>query len=129
LSNVTVDNVTNLKTVLISTIGATSPSRDSVDTRVLGYVSAGAGGMLPTSQTDVGGWPTLAAGTAPTDTDGDGMPDTWEQANGTNYQAADADGYVGSSYTNIERWINSFFESSSVPVLSGVSIGGGVTVR
>ncbi|CAM3594821.1 carbohydrate-binding protein [Marinicrinis lubricantis] len=51
---------------------------------------------------------------APTDTDGDGMPDEWESARGLNpYSKTAADGtlessgnYIGQGYTNIEYYIN-----------------------
>ena len=50
----------------------------------------------------------MSAGTAPTDTDGDGMPDSWESDNGTNPNVADNNGDLDSDgYTNIEEYINS----------------------
>lgn len=57
--------------------------RDAVDKRVINQVRNGTGDLID-SQNDVGGWPTLATGTAPTDRDGDGMPDGWEKARGLN---------------------------------------------
>ena len=54
------------------------------------------------------GWPVLTAGTAPADTDHDGMPDIWEQSHGENIAsddgAADRD---GDGYTNLEEYLNS----------------------
>ena len=35
-------------------------------------------------------WPTLQQGLSPTDTDGDGMPDEWETANGCDPTIDDA---------------------------------------
>jgi hypothetical protein len=50
----------------------------------------------------------MATGTPPTDTDGDGMPDAWESANGTDPAVADNNGDLdGDGYTNIEEYINS----------------------
>jgi hypothetical protein len=58
-------------------------------------------------------WPTIASGTAPTDSDGDGMPDSWETSHGLNPNAAsDANAIAASGYTNIEEYINSFFPAS-----------------
>ena len=53
-------------------------------------------------------WPTLATSTAPTDTDGDGMPDSWETANNLDPNDPD-DGKAKRSdgYTNLEAYLNS----------------------
>ncbi|MDE8697749.1 thrombospondin type 3 repeat-containing protein, partial [Bacteroides cellulosilyticus] len=47
-------------------------------------------------------------GTSYVDTDGDGMPDAWETANGLNpNDPSDANKYcTGDGYTNIEKYIN-----------------------
>ena len=52
-------------------------------------------------------WPPLAQGEALADTDGDGMPDEWETANGLNPQLA-TDGNLtdAEGYTNLERYMN-----------------------
>jgi hypothetical protein len=52
-------------------------------------------------------WPVLAQATAPTDTDGDGLPDSWEQANGTDPAVNDAAKLAANGYTNIENYANS----------------------
>jgi hypothetical protein len=81
-----------------------SQARDAVDERLVAEVINGGGSFK-----DVAGpYPALAAGTAPVDSDGDGMPDTYENAKGTNPRAADATGDVnGNGYDNIEDWFNS----------------------
>ena len=67
--------------------------RDAVDTRILEEVRTGTytyegakgstGGLIDT-QSDVGGWPELQTAARETDTDYDGIPDTWETKNGLN---------------------------------------------
>ena len=57
---------------------------------------------------DVGGWPTLANGTPPVDTDHDGMPDAWETAHSLNpNNVADRNGHdLNPVYTNLEVYLN-----------------------
>lgn len=63
-------------------------------------------------------WPVLKSEPAPKDSDGDGMPDAWEKANGLNpNDAADGNKIIDNSqltsddsnagYTNLERYLNS----------------------
>jgi hypothetical protein len=82
--------------------------RDSVDVRILKDVNEGTGAGIA-SQDDVGGWPTLQAGSAPNDTDDDGMPDEWETARGLDPNNKDDGGADRNAdgYTNIEEYINS----------------------
>lgn len=57
---------------------------------------------------DWSAWPILQSQTAPIDTDGDGMPDAWEDANGLNKNDANDGKTVGDDgYTNLERYMNS----------------------
>ena len=74
--------------------------------------SNGASGGMIDSQTDAGGWPVYALGTALRDTDGDGIPDEWESANGLNPRSS-ADGAkynLDRNYTNLEVYLNSLVE-------------------
>jgi len=104
---ISTDAVDTAYTNVLAGAGATKPSRDSADTRIVNSVTNRNGSIID-DEDDVGGWPTLAAGSAPTDTDGDGMPDSWESANGTNPSVADNNGDLDSDgYTNIEEYINS----------------------
>jgi hypothetical protein len=87
--------------------GATLPRRDAVDRRIVEEVTSGKGHII-NSQAEVGGWPDLASGPAPRDSDGDGMPDGWEQQHGLNPNDA-ADGprdRDGDGYTNVEEYLN-----------------------
>jgi pectate lyase len=84
-----------------------SRMRDTVDARVIETVRNGTGTLID-SQNEVGGWPQLAPGRPWDDTDGDGMPDDWEQARGFD-PTNPADGAAdrnGDGYTNLEEWMN-----------------------
>jgi hypothetical protein len=87
--------------------------RDQVDALVVADLSSlGKSGSLWTTQTATGlgnsGYGTLAGGTAPLDTDQDGMPDAWEIKYGLNpNNPADATGdFDHTGYTNIEKYVN-----------------------
>jgi hypothetical protein len=87
--------------------------RDQVDALVVADVkSLGKSGQMWTDQNATGlansGYGTLAGGTAPVDTDQDGMPDAWETKYGLNpNDPADATGdFDKTGYTNIEKYIN-----------------------
>lgn len=61
---------------------------------------------------DWSAWPTLNSTAAPADTDGDGMPDTWEEANGLNKNdASDGALTAENGYTNLENYLNSLVET------------------
>ncbi|MHB9055581.1 MAG: T9SS type A sorting domain-containing protein [Paludibacteraceae bacterium] len=97
-----------------------SLKRDSVDKRIIknilnGTVSVtlgsnGSTGGFIDSQKDVGGWPvyTYDPASVPTDTDGDGMPDAWEDSHNLNPNDA-TDGKtktLDGGYTNVEVYLN-----------------------
>lgn len=93
-------------------VGCSFPKRDAVDLRILADVASGKAtygkaGIIE-SQTEAGGWPTLASAPAPVDTDHDGMPDAWEKARGLDAgNAEDRNGYLLSKdYTNLEVYLN-----------------------
>ncbi|KAL1754591.1 polysaccharide lyase family 1 protein [Schizophyllum commune] len=82
--------------------------RDSVDKYILDEVASyGTKGALISDEDEVGGPGTIAGGEAPTDTDGDGMPDEYETANGLDPQVDDAMDIAANGYANIENYINS----------------------
>jgi hypothetical protein len=104
-------------TAVLANAGASPTHRDQVDSLVIADVkSLGKSGSLWTTQTATGlgnsGYGTLAGGTAPIDTDQDGMPDAWETKYGLNpNSAADATGdFDNTGYTNIEKYINSLID-------------------
>lgn len=101
--------------------GANKPSFDYIDSRYLNEVTNGTYTYIGSkdnlqgiidSQEDVGGYPnnsTFKGGTAPKDTDQDGMPDAWETEHGLNPND-DSDGPIvslsGDDYTNLEMYLN-----------------------
>ena len=91
---------------VLSRVGC-SIMRDSVDQRVIEGVIYQTGGVIQDYQ-DVGGPGLLAGGTAPVDTDQDGMPDYWEDSiSGLSSTIADNNGDIDSDgYTNVEEYLN-----------------------
>lgn len=70
--------------------------------------------------------PTLTAGTAQPDTDGDGIPDYWETAKGLNpNDATDGNAKTLSTegYTNLEVYMNSLVESITAACTTGTTEG------
>lgn len=108
---------------VLNKAGATYPRRDAIDARVTAEIANGLGRYVNTEY-EVGGF--LSEGNviveergAGWDSDGDGMPDAWEEENGLNPEEA-ADGNVTSSlsdsilgiagYTNVEVYLNSLVD-------------------
>ena len=104
--------------------GATRPRRDPIDTRVINEVRRGVptfGNGIIDSPAQVGGWPELKSAPAPLDTDGDGMPDAWEQARGLNpREPADRNGRrLNAAYTNLEVYLSELAGDSPAPQKQG----------
>jgi hypothetical protein len=95
--------------IVTSRAGSYMP-RDQVDEQLIAELtSLGTLGELITTEYDspMNGPGTLNGGTAPTDTDQDGMPDEWEEAVGSDPNAADNNGDDnGDGYTNLEEYLN-----------------------
>jgi len=93
---------------VLASCGATVPIRDSVDEHVTAEVRNRSGRIID-SPAQAGGYPQLAAGTPPSDSDHDGMPDDWEKQNGLDSNnPADANNDLdGDGYTNIEQYLHS----------------------
>ena len=125
-----------------------SLSRDSFDDLMVSdtrngkatYTGSGQGSGYINSQDDNkpsgassswSAWPTLNSSAAPTDTDGDGMPDAWESANGLNpNDAADGALVADNGYTNVENYMNSLVETITTNQNAGGTMTGeGETVQ
>lgn len=93
---------------VLANVGA-SLSRDGVDSALVEQVrSYGTEGALISSEDSMGGPGTINGGTAPTDSDGDGIPDEWETANGLDpNDASDGMAIAENGYANLENYINS----------------------
>lgn len=96
--------------------GAIFPKRDAVDERIvletktgtaMGKGVFGKPGIIDDPMA-VGGWPVYASTTAPLDSDKDGMPDSWEKANGLDPENPEDRNKVSSTgYTMLEMYVNS----------------------
>lgn len=97
--------------------GCSLPNRDTLDQRIVNDVRNRTGRIIdvqggyphgtPYAQT-VNAWPALNSTAAPADTDHDGMPDSYETANGLNpNDASDRNGVAANGYTNLENYLNS----------------------
>lgn len=93
---------------VLASAGA-SLSRDTLDAALVAEVrSFGAAGSVISDEAEVG-WPVaLEGGDAPVDTDGDGIPDSWETENGLDPEdPADAMAIASNGYANLENYVNS----------------------
>ena len=123
-------SATDAHQLVLAQAGAIMPMRDSVDARVASDAENGTGSIID-DPSEVGGWPTLAAGTPPTDSDNDGMPDDFEDANGLDpndpLDALDTGlsrSFTGEDgYLNVEVYINCLFSGNLTPVsVTGASV-------
>jgi pectate lyase len=95
--------------------GRSKPNRDNIDRRIVeevrnGTATYGNNGII-TKPSDVGGWPELKSAPAPADGDHDGMPDSWEKANGLNSENPKDGKAIGKDgYTNLEIYLTSLVE-------------------
>jgi pectate lyase len=94
-------------------------ARDIIDKRIVNEVKTGTftfgeKGIID-SQSQVGSWPELSSLPSPTDTDNDGIPDSWEDAEGLDKNNPN-DGKINSLsplYTNLEIYLNSLIPAAS----------------
>jgi hypothetical protein len=104
---VTTDDANIAYAMVLADAGASFPVRDTADTNVINNVINHTG-LIIDDEDQVGGWPVLASGTPPLDTDHDGMPDDWEFALcldpcDPSDRNSDRD---GDGYTNVEEYLN-----------------------
>ncbi len=121
-ANIAINTETALNAYIsvLANAGCALPNRDTLDARIVNDVKNRTGRIIdcqggypgfPTYTpfaTTITAWPTLANGTAQTDSDHDGMPNNWELARGLNPTSdLDRNNYSSTSgYNNIENYIN-----------------------
>jgi hypothetical protein len=104
-------------TAVLAQAGCVLPARDVLDQRIVSDVRNRTGGLIDVQggypahvtpySVSQAAWPVLSCGTAPTDTDHDGMTDAYETANGLNpNNAADRQNVAANGYTNLENYLN-----------------------
>ncbi|ADY51044.1 hypothetical protein Pedsa_0462 [Pseudopedobacter saltans DSM 12145] len=118
-----VQSAADAYTDVLKNAGAILPVRDAVDKRIVSETVTGTASVIGTtsgkwgiidSPNEVGGWPVYNSVAAPLDSDGDGIPDTWEDINGLDKNnAIDGNQLNGEGYTMLEVYLNSITASSS----------------
>lgn len=109
---------------IVSNVGPTVPKRDQVDSLIVAEVnSRGIQGRYIYRETDMplinGGLGRVLSGAAPTDSDSDGIPDSWETSHGLNKNLkADATAFstTNPGYLNIEVYVNSLGSTQTLIV-------------
>ncbi len=104
---VTTTSAEQAYTDVLASAGA-SKARDAIDQRIVSEVQNRTGSF----KDNEGTYPTLATGTPPADSDGDGLPDSWENSGGGTTPNGDQD---GDGYTNIEEWAESLIGGGTPP--------------
>jgi hypothetical protein len=100
---------------VLARAGATAPARDSLDRRVIDDVVNRTGHVID-DPAEVGGWPALRSGPALADADGDGMPDQWEHAHGSDPGAFDAWQDVDrNGWADLEDYLNQRADGAVLP--------------
>lgn len=97
--------------LVLKHVGASVPARDDVDAALATAIRTQSGNKIQDEhdlKVGADGYGELAEGTAPQDSDRDGMPDAWESARGLAPQdpqdgSQDDD---GDGYTNLEEYLN-----------------------
>ncbi|MEZ4796634.1 MAG: T9SS type A sorting domain-containing protein [Flavobacteriaceae bacterium] len=104
-SGITAISASELVNNTLPHVGASFPIRDSVDERLINHFNNGDGSL-----NEVNVYPTIQGGSAPLDTDNDGMPDFWEDENGLDKNdPSDRNIVQADGYTNLEYYLNGLF--------------------
>lgn len=110
---------------IIDSVGPCLPVRDEVDQYLIDELTSfgtkgSTNGISSEKELPHGGTGTLYGGNKPLDSDGDGIPDEWEIANGLNpNDASDAAAIAANGYANIENYV--FTITSAYPYVKAPS--------
>ena len=113
---ITAHDVKNIEKLILPDVGAGKRidetgnwivNRDAVDKRLIQEYEDGTG-HIPQNEGAVGGYPLIAQGRLPQDSDNDGIPDSWEILNGfdKNDPSDSVKDANGDGYLNIEEYFN-----------------------
>ncbi|OTA59305.1 polysaccharide lyase family 1 protein [Hypoxylon sp. EC38] len=103
-------------TYVLNNVGADFPARDDVDKGLVAEVQSWGkkGELISEENASSLSGAENSASVAATDSDGDGIPDAWEDAHGLNsHDASDAMKISSSGYANIEVYVNSLVPSTN----------------
>lgn len=99
---------------ILSAVGATAPIRDSVDARVVNDFINGTGEIIDDVRFPQD-FPVFENKPIPTDSDNDGMSDSWESSHGMTIGENDsADDNDSDGYTNIEEYLHELAANSYI---------------
>ena len=100
---------------VLSRAGATY-ARDPITRRLVRTVLNQTGGHLTSNEDEWGGYPPLASPPRATDTNNDGVPDSWATANGFSVSTPLHSTFAPDGYTYLEKYIHAQTPYSHVPV-------------
>ena len=125
--SLTVTSAEEAYTRVLNTAGATLPRRDAIDARIVAETKNDLGRYLNTED-EAGGYISAAGVITASreegyDTDGDGMPDTYEDAKGFDKNnAADGMAFAVTGRSNLEEYLISVTDDEYVPANPVVSL-------
>lgn len=105
-ANVTTQGVATAQTLVMDTAGAWP--RDNMNQRTIDEINTKTGSLGNSSSIL-----TTATSNVPSDSDGDGMADTWEQQHGLNVGSNDANVYNSDGYTHLEHYLNELADGTT----------------
>ena len=124
LAPVNTQSADDAYSAVLAAAGALPWNRDATDLRVFGDVRNGTGALVDAQ--NAAEWSAIVnalmvSRPAGWDTDGDGMPNTWESASGFNPNVADNNLLQADGYTALEHYLNSI-GAAPVPEPAGASV-------